>query len=172
MTGHTMWYPLEKKNKLKRRGVVRLKLAFSAEHNAQVAAQEHRHLLRILLLHEIEQEKIEKYCWCGRWSGPAEAIILQHSAQRGLLGRNVALAQWVEYIRVHQEHPLSFTLLNKLAIDLLRPIENNLFSDDEIRLFWDAAKKLLHSCLNSIRKIRRLTVGDRNTMTQLAAILG
>ncbi|CAL1673923.1 unnamed protein product [Lasius platythorax] len=171
-TGHTMWYTLDKKNKSKRRGVVKLRLAFSAEHNAQVAAQEHRHLLRVLLLHEIETEKIEKYCWCGRWSGPAEALILQHSAQRGLLARNLALAQWVEYARIHQEHPLSFTVFNKLAIDLLRPMDSGLFSADETRLFWDATKKVLYSCLNSIRKIRRLILGDRNVMMQLSAILG
>ncbi|XP_067210437.1 protein unc-13 homolog 4B isoform X4 [Linepithema humile] len=171
-TGHTMWYALEKKNKSKRRGVVKLRLAFSAEHNAQVAAQEHRHLLRVLLLHEIETEKIEKYCWCGRWSAPAEALILQHSAQRGLLARNLTLAQWVEYARIHQEHPLSFTVFNKLAVDLLRPMDSGLFSADETRLFWDATKKVLHSCLNSIRKIRRLTLEDRNTIMQLSAILG
>ncbi|XP_025154207.1 protein unc-13 homolog 4B isoform X4 [Harpegnathos saltator] len=171
-TGHTMWYALEKKNKTKRRGVVKLRLAFSAEHNAQVAAQEHRHLLRVLLLHEIETEKIEKYCWCGRWSGPAEALILQHSAQRGLLARNLALAQWVEYARIHQEHPLSFMVFNKLVIDLLRPMDSGLFSADEIRLFWDATKKVLYSCLNSVRKIRRLILGDKNAMTQLSAILG
>nr|XP_012141509.1 PREDICTED: protein unc-13 homolog D isoform X8 [Megachile rotundata] len=171
-TGHTMWYSLEKKNKSKRRGVVKLRLAFSAEHNAQVAAQEYRHLIRLLLLHEIENEKIEKYCWCGRWSAPAEVLLLQHSAQRGLLARNIALAQWVEYAGIHQEHPLNFTVFNKLAIDLLRPMENGLFSADETRLFWNATKKLLYSCLNSIRKIRRLTPGDKNTMTQLSAILG
>lgn len=171
-TGHTMWYGLEKKNKTKRRGVVKLRLAFSAEHNVQVAAQEHRHLLRVLLLHEIETEKIEKYCWCGRWSGPAEALILQHSAQRGLLARNLTLAQWVEYARIHQEHPLSFTVFNKLAVDLLRPLDNGLFSADEIKLFWDATKKVLYSCLNSVRKIRRLILGDKNAMTQLSAILG
>ncbi|XP_071872058.1 C2 and C2B_Munc13-like domain-containing protein staccato isoform X3 [Bombus fervidus] len=171
-TGHTMWYSLEKKNKSKRRGVVKLRLAFSAEHNAQVAAQEYRHLIRVLLLYEIETQKIEKYCWCGRWSAPAEVLLLQHSAQRGLLARNVTLAQWIEYSRIHQEHPLNFTVFNKLAIDLLRPMENGLFSVDETRLFWDATKKLLYSCLNSIRKIRRLTIGDKNAMTQLSAILG
>ncbi|XP_011633434.1 protein unc-13 homolog 4B isoform X4 [Pogonomyrmex barbatus] len=171
-TGHTMWYSLEKKNKTKRRGVVKLRLAFSAEHNAQVAAQEHRHLLRVLLLHEIEMEKIEKYCWCGRWSGPAEALILQHSAQRGLLARNLILAQWIEYARIHQEHPLSFTVFNKLAVDLLRPMDNDLFSADETKLFWNATKKVLFSCLNSIRKIRRLILGDKNTIVQLSAILG
>ena len=167
-----MWYALEKKNKSKRRGVVRLRLAFSAEHNTQVAAQEHRHLLRILLLHELETEKIEKYCWCGRWSGAAEALILQHSAQRGLLSRNVALAQWVEYSRIHQEHPLNFAIFNKLAVELLRPMETGLFSSDEVRLFWDATRKLLYSCFNSIRKIRRLSAGDKNVMAQMGAILG
>ncbi|XP_043520293.1 protein unc-13 homolog 4B isoform X10 [Frieseomelitta varia] len=171
-TGHTMWYSLEKKNKSKRRGVVKLRLAFSAEHNAQVAAQEYRHLIRVLLLHEIETQKIEKYCWCGRWSAPAEVLLLQHSAQRGLLARNVTLAQWIEYARIHQEHPLNFTVFNKLAIDLLRPMENGLFSPDETKLFWDATKKLLYSCLNSVRKIRRLPAGDKNAMTQLSAILG
>ncbi|XP_076293946.1 C2 and C2B_Munc13-like domain-containing protein staccato isoform X2 [Lasioglossum baleicum] len=171
-TGHSMWYSLEKKNKSKRRGVVKLRLAFSSEHNNRVAAQEHRHLIRVLLMHEIETEKIEKYCWCGRWSAPAEVLLLQHSAQRGLLERNVSLAQWIEYARIHQEHPLNFTVFSKLVIDLLRPLENDLFSLDETRLFWDATKKLLFSCLNSLRKIRRMTPGDKNAMAQLSAILG
>ncbi|CAG5090340.1 Similar to stac: Protein unc-13 homolog 4B (Drosophila melanogaster) [Cotesia congregata] len=172
VTGHTTWYSLEKKNKSKRRGVVRLRLAFSAEHNTQVAAQEHRHLVRILLLHELETEKVEKYCWCGRWSAPAEALILQHSAQRGLLARNVFLSQWVEYSRIHQQHPLHFAVFNKVAVELLRPLENGLFSKDEEKLFWDATKKIIYSCLNSIRKIRRLSAGDKNVMTQMGAILG
>ncbi|XP_057330186.1 protein unc-13 homolog 4B isoform X3 [Microplitis mediator] len=172
VTGHTTWYSLEKKNKSKRRGVVKLRLAFSAEHNTQVAAQEHRHLVRILLLHELETEKVEKYCWCGRWSAPSEALILQHSAQRGLLARNVSLAQWVEYSRIHQQHPLHFSVFNKVAVELLRPLENCLFSKDEEKLFWDATRKIIYSCLNSIRKIRRLSPGDKNVMTQMGAILG
>lgn len=151
---------------------MKLRLAFSSEHNTQVAAQEHRHLIRVLLMHEIEAGKLEKYCWCGRWSAPADALLKQHSAQRGLLFRNVTLAQWTEFARIHQEHPLNFTVFNKLLRDLLRPLENGLFSTDEARLFWDAAKKLVYSCLNCIRKIRRLTPGDKNTMTQLDAILG
>ncbi|XP_043272734.1 protein unc-13 homolog 4B isoform X3 [Venturia canescens] len=172
VTGHSMWYSLEKKHKSKRRGVVRLRLAFSAEHNTRVAAQEHRHLLRILLLYELETEKTEKYCWCGRWSAAAEALVLQHRAQKGLLARNVALSQWVEYSRIHQKHPLHFAVFNKLAIELLRPLESGLFSNDEVILFWDATRKLLHSCFNSIRKIRKLTDGDKNSMAQMSAVLG
>ncbi|KAF7995549.1 hypothetical protein HCN44_006656 [Aphidius gifuensis] len=172
VTGHTTWYSLEKKNKTKRRGVVKLKLIFSAEHNTQVAAQEHRHLIRILLLHEIDINKIEKYCWSGCWSSPAEVLIQQHIVQRGLLLRNVSLAQWIEYSKIHQQHPLNYSIFNKLAIELLRPLENGLFSNDEIKLFWDSTKKIIYSCLNSIRKIRRLTGGDRNAVSQVGSILG
>lgn len=167
-----MWYPLEKKNKSKRRGVVRLKLAFSAEHDTQVSCQEHRHLLRILLMHELDSQKIEKYCWSGKWSSPGEALILQHIAQRGLITRNVSLAEWVEFSRVHQEHPLNFTLFNKIILELLRPLENNLFSADETKLFWEATRKLIYSCLNCIRKIRKFPAEGNNVFHQLSAILG
>lgn len=54
----TMWYSLDKKHKASRQGVVKVRLAFSSEKNSQVAAQEHRHLLRILLLHELEMSKV------------------------------------------------------------------------------------------------------------------
>lgn len=56
--GMTMWYSLDKKNKVNRQGVVKVHLALSSEKNSQVAAQEHRHLLRILLLHELEMSKV------------------------------------------------------------------------------------------------------------------
>ncbi|XP_043464815.1 protein unc-13 homolog 4B isoform X5 [Leptopilina heterotoma] len=172
VSGNCMWYPLEKKNKSKRRGVVRLKLAFSAEHDTQVSCQEHRHLLRILLMHELDSQKMEKYCWAGKWSAPADALILQHVAQRGLLSRNVSLAEWVEFSRVHQEHPLSFTLFNKIILELLRPLENNLFSADETKLFWEATRKLIYSCLNCVRKIRKFPAEGNNVFHQLSAILG
>lgn len=53
-----MWFSLSKKSKLRRQGVVKVRLNFSSEKNSQVAAQEHRHLLRILLLHELENSKV------------------------------------------------------------------------------------------------------------------
>lgn len=56
--GMTMWLNLSKKSKLKRQGVLMARFNFSSEKNSQVAAQEHRHLLRILLLHELESSKV------------------------------------------------------------------------------------------------------------------
>lgn len=53
-----MWYSLDKKSKVSRQGVIKVRLALSSEKNSQVAAQEHRHLLRILLLHELEMSKV------------------------------------------------------------------------------------------------------------------
>lgn len=54
----TMWYSLDKKHKANRQGVIKVRLTFGSEKNSQVAAQEYRHLLRILLLHELEMSKV------------------------------------------------------------------------------------------------------------------
>lgn len=43
---------------MKRKGTVKLKMAFGSEKNTQVAAQEHRHILRLLLLHHIQTSKV------------------------------------------------------------------------------------------------------------------
>uniref|UniRef100_A0A1B0BSP5 Uncharacterized protein n=1 Tax=Glossina palpalis gambiensis TaxID=67801 RepID=A0A1B0BSP5_9MUSC len=48
------WYNLEKCNKTKSRGSILINLTWSAEKNKHVALQEHRHLLKLLLLHELE----------------------------------------------------------------------------------------------------------------------
>ena len=168
-----MWYSLDKKNKSKRRGLIKLRLAFSTEHNSQVAFQEHRHLLRLLLLHELENRKIERHTWLGSWSAPGEVVVLQHAVQRGMTPEQINLARWIEFATVHQEHQLSFQLFLQLANDLAGPLKTGSggFNDDETRLFWEAAKKVIHSGLNMLRKIRRLQVDKENTMKQLVAIL-
>lgn len=53
-----MWYSLDKKHKVNRRGVVKVHLAFGSEKNSQVAAQEHKHLIRMLLLHELDSAEV------------------------------------------------------------------------------------------------------------------
>lgn len=173
VAGLSMWYPLEKKNKTQHRGLVKLRLGFGAEHNVKVATQEHRHLLRILLLHELEREKVGKYCWAEKWSPAAQNLALQHAVQRNLLHTKICLAKWIEYAKVHQEHALSFTLFDGLLRELVRPLANKqVFSEDEVRLFWDAARRILHSCLNSIRKIRKFPLEGERLIEQLEAILG
>ncbi|XP_058798233.1 protein unc-13 homolog 4B-like isoform X2 [Phymastichus coffea] len=171
VTGHVAWYTLEKKNKSKRRGLIRLKLAFNSEHNTQVAFQEHRHLLRMLLLNELESQKVDKYSWNGKFPAAGEVIVLQHGVQRGLHNHRVGLARWIEFATIHQEHPLNFALFLQLADDLAGPTKSADFGDQEIRLFWDAARKVLHSGLNLLRKIRRLAIDKENAMRQLVAIL-
>jgi len=52
---------LEKKGKGKPQGNLLLKLSFGSEKNKQVAAQEHRHLLRVLLAHQMSVQKVNFY---------------------------------------------------------------------------------------------------------------
>lgn len=170
-SGQILWCTLEKKGKAKKQGDVKIRLNFSSEKNLQVAAQEHRHLIRLMLLHELENSKVEPYQWSGKFSHSAETIITQHLVQCGLTATAVTLAQWVEFINVHVDHPLSFIVFSLLLQKLVRPMQNGQISEDEEKLFWEAAKKLLPSCFNGIRKIRKLTHSDKNTLHQLSSIL-
>ncbi|XP_028162943.1 protein unc-13 homolog 4B isoform X3 [Ostrinia furnacalis] len=169
--GMTMWFNLSKKSKLRRQGVVKVRLNFSSEKNSQVAAQEHRHLLRILLLHELESSKVAPFWWCGNFSAPAEAILTQHAAQSGLTPTDNCLAQWSVFCAVTPDHPLSFALFNQLLDKLTKPLQSGLVSEEDGKLFWDGAKKLLPTCYSHIRKLRKKTAGDKTVMKTLREVL-
>lgn len=169
--GMTMWFSLSKKSKLKRQGVVKVRLNFSSEKNSQVAAQEHRHLLRIVLLHELENSKVAPYWWCGNFSAPAEAILTQHAAQSGINQLENSLVQWSVYCAVTPDHPLSFTLFNQLLDKISKPLQSALINEEDVKLFWDGAKKLLPTCFSHIRKLRKKTAGDKAVMKTLREVL-
>ncbi|XP_072932693.1 protein unc-13 homolog 4B [Epargyreus clarus] len=169
--GMTMWFNLSKKSKLRRQGVVKVRLNFSSEKNSQVAAQEHRHLLRILLLHELESSKVAPYWWCGNFSAPAEAVLTQHAAQSGLNQLDNHLAQWIVFCAITADHPLSFALFNSLLDKIAKPLQSGLINEEDVKLFWDGAKKLLPTCFSHIRKLRKKTAGDKTVMKTLREVL-
>ncbi|KAJ8716635.1 hypothetical protein PYW07_003262 [Mythimna separata] len=169
--GMTMWFSLSKKSKLRRQGVVKVRLNFSSEKNSQVAAQEHRHLLRIILLHELENSKVAPYWWCGNFSAAAEAILTQHAAQSGLSANDNTLAQWAVYCAITTDHPLSFALFNTLLDKITKPLQSGLVNEEDVKLFWDGARKLLPTCYSHIRKLRKKTAGDKAVMKTLREVL-
>ncbi|CAH1712257.1 unnamed protein product [Chironomus riparius] len=171
-SGLTMWYNLDKKGKTRTQGTIKVRLNFSSEKNDQVASQEHRHLLKILLYNELELSKVAHYWWSGKFSQMAEIIITQHQAQSGLTDIDVAFAQWSVFTEVHQQHPLSFELFESILDVLIRPIQTkNVSHDEEISLFWEATKRLLPSCFGIIRKLRKKLAGDSNAMKHLIKAL-
>ncbi|KFB34815.1 AGAP003164-PA-like protein [Anopheles sinensis] len=170
-SGMLMWYNLDKKNKVRRQGTLRIRLNFSSEKNSQVAAQEHRHLLRILLLHELESSKVAPYWWSGKFTIQGEAILTQHSAQSGLSSTTEAFIQWSVFTAIHHDHPLSFVLFDTLLEKLVTPIQTHAVSEEELRGFWEATKKLLPSCFTVIRKLRKKNTGDKTALKTLAGAL-
>ncbi|XP_055678420.1 protein unc-13 homolog 4B isoform X4 [Lutzomyia longipalpis] len=170
-SGLVLWYNLDKKNRLKSRGLIKIRLSFSSEKNNRVAAQEHRHLLRILLLHELETSKVAPYWWSGKFTDKGESVLTQHTAQSGLSLMDVSLVEWSVYAGIHVEHPLAFSLFDKLLDRVIRPIQSEAISVEEVKLFWDATKKLLPSCFAIIRKLRKKTAGDKNCVKTLMEVL-
>ncbi|KAH8358960.1 hypothetical protein KR093_003577 [Drosophila rubida] len=171
ISGLTIWYNLEKGSKTKSRGSVLVNLALSAEKNKNVAIQEHKHLLKLLLIHELETSQVANYWWNGKFSSMAEAIRTQHAVQSGLSPYDCALSQWHAYSTVHETHKLNFTLFNTI-LDILVPTINCLQNDSEdFKIFWDGAKRILPSCFSVLRKLRSKSVGDNKILKALSEVL-
>lgn len=166
-----MWFSLDKKNKPRNQGLIKLRLSFSAEKNTKVAVQEHKHLLRIALLHELEMSKVAPYWWSGKFSDQGEAVIAQHAAQSGISANARALAQWSAFTTIHANHALSFKLFENLLEKLLRLLNSAEISVEDRKMFWEGVKKLLPSCFSIIRNIRKKTSSDKNCMKMLTESL-
>jgi BAI1-associated protein 3 len=171
-SGLTMWYNLEKKNKLKAQGLIKIRMNFSSEKNDQVAIQEHRHLLRLLLLHELETSKVAQYWWSGKFTASGEHVLVQHAAQSGLTDVDEAFAQWSIFTEIHPQYPLAFSLFDGILDKLIRPVQTkSVYHEDELNIFWEATKRLLPSCFSKIRKIRKDIAGEKNVLKTLTEVL-
>lgn len=166
-----MWFNLDKKNKPKHQGLIKLRLSFSAEKNCKVAVNEHKHLLRVLLLHELESSRVAPYWWSGKFTEQAEAVIAQHAAQSGINTNTRAIAQWSAYTTIHSNHALSFKLFEILLEKLLRFLNSPDMHVEDKKLFWEGVKKLLPSCFSVIRNIRKKTSSDKNAIKMLNEVL-
>lgn len=130
-----------------------------------------QHLLRILLMYELESSKVAPFWWSGKFSAQGEAVIAQHSTQSGLTTNNCVLAQWSAFTTVHTSHSLAFKLFETLLEKLVRHIRTAELSGDEVKMFWEGIRKLLPSCFSVIRNIRKRTVGDKNSVKILNEIV-
>lgn len=169
-----MWFSLDKKHKHKPQGQVQVRLSFSSEKNKRVAAQEHRHLLQILLEHELEKSKWQPLCWAGQFSGAAQAVITQHSAQSGLSTVDTTLARWSVFTAVHATiKPLAFSMFESLLDQLVRALQADTVDESDVTLFWTGVRKLLPSCFTVVRKMRKKNAtADKGQAKLLADVLG
>lgn len=162
---------MEKGNKTKSRGSILVNLALSAEKNKHVAVQEHRHLLKLLLMHELESSQVANYWWCGKFSTNAETIRLQHAVQSGLSNFECALSQWSVYATIHEEHPLSFSLFNYILDTVIPVLKCQLNESEDMKSFWDGVKRILPSTFAVLRKLRAKNVSDKQILKTLCEVL-
>ncbi|XP_026688520.1 protein unc-13 homolog 4B-like [Diaphorina citri] len=94
-------------------------MTFGSEKNCQVATQEYKHLVRNLLLYHLDKRKIEAYKWKGEFDLLAQTLIRQHVAQSNVSTSDQSLAEFSEFVAVHLDHPLSFTVFSHLLDHLI-----------------------------------------------------
>lgn len=127
----------------------------------------------MLLHYEFDTMDFPRYTWIENWPTPAKVILLQHGVQRGLADHQQAMIRWIEYATVHQKYFFdSKVFLDLLEGHLSKGIKNDLFAEKELRLFWKAAKKILQTNFEFIRKLQKDNpVDDNIEIKQLISIL-
>lgn len=139
-------------------GRIKMKLNLSSEktYRDAYASKDHRHLLKVILYHELEKSQVADYSWCGKFSENAEIIIAHHQAQSVLSHIEAAFAQWAVFTEVNQHYSLSLEMFDKILDVLVHPIQNmNVPHAEEINVFWESTRRLLPSCFGIIENLRK-----------------
>lgn len=156
--GITAWYNLEKNyEKVMSQGMIKIKAKRIAQRGDHVcdANQEYCHLLKLLLYRELMDSQVAAYWWNGNFDVISRKLILHHQLQSALSDVEDAFAQWTVYSEVHQHHPLSFELFEKILRVLIPEIQNNdIINRKNIEIFWTKAQYVLASCFDSILLLR------------------
>ena len=108
-------------------------MALGTEKEKKVAAQEYRHVLHLLLVHELDEEAVEPHQWSGQFKNKCSTYVLnQLQWQGGLTQMDMDLAKWLVYSRVQCDHPLNANLFTPLLQKITGYLENQSISDDEV----------------------------------------
>ncbi|CAG7828570.1 unnamed protein product [Allacma fusca] len=166
--GFDKWFNLESKNGNgnKKKGEIHLRMVMGAEKDKKVAAQEYRHVLHLLLVHELDEENIQTHAWDGQFSKHSEYILNQLRWQGGLLPHDIDMAKWLVYTRVQCEHPLNAKLFPPIFSAVLEHHRKEAISDDEMRKFWFASEKLLDNFSSFVRNIHQCFLSNSTATTQ------
>jgi len=108
-------------------------MALGTEKEKKVAIQEYRHVLHLLLVHELDEEAVAPYEWNGVFKNKNSSYVLnQLQWQGGLTSMDVDLAKWLVYARVQCDHPLNANLFPPLMQKIAGYLASQSISDDEV----------------------------------------
>ncbi|XP_035714351.1 protein unc-13 homolog 4B isoform X3 [Folsomia candida] len=150
----------------KKKGEVHLRMALGAEKEKKVAAQEYRHVLHLLLVHELDEENVPPHEWDGKFAKHSEFILRQLELLGGLNQKDVDMARWLVYTRVQCEHPLNVKVFPVLFKTLVNYVKGGLLGDDDIRKFWFATEKLVENFATFFKNIHQCFLSNGGGVTQ------
>jgi len=119
-------------NGSKKKGDIHLRVVLGAEKEKKVAAQEYRHVLHLLLVHELDEENIEPHKWDGHFAKYSDFILKQLQLLGGLSQKDIDIAKWLVYTRVQCEHPLDAKIFYPIFQTLIQYVKNQSIGDDEV----------------------------------------
>ncbi|TRY76437.1 hypothetical protein TCAL_00056 [Tigriopus californicus] len=169
------WLELEKpdmKSKSKKkRGEVNISLALSTEKDQHLTSQEHKHLLKILFAHELQNNHCEPFTWNGTFSKESVTILAQHAVQGKITGAETALSRWLVYAHTHCDLPLDYRVFHPILEKLHYAITQNLFHVDDEENFIETAVIFTHHATEFLRKHRHYMANNPELTLQVEYIL-
>jgi hypothetical protein len=107
-------------------------MVLGAEKEKKVAAQEYRHVLHLLLVHELDEENVEPHQWDGQFAKYSDFILRQLQLLGGLTQKDIDIAKWLVYTRVQCEHPLNAKVFPPIFQTIIQYVKNQTIVDDEV----------------------------------------
>jgi len=130
-------------------GQIRLRMTVGSAKDKNVASQEFRHVLYLLLIYDLDTSGVLRYGWDGRFSkSESETILGRLQRQGGLLESDVDLAKWLVYTQVQSKFPLDTRIFAPLFLVLVEHLKQGVFDEVDVGDFQRFYKKNVHFCNN------------------------
>jgi len=126
------WYSLRNHEK---RGELYIETALGIEKMGDKAVQQYQLMLQLLLIHEVASSAVV-FEWQDFKEPWAEYVLRQLRTGWGISEKEVLLAKWQAYVRIHTIFPLKGRLFPMLANDVFQKVsESKYYNTQEVRDF-------------------------------------
>ncbi|CAG7662169.1 unnamed protein product [Allacma fusca] len=130
-------------------GKIYLRVMIGPEKDKTVAVTEYRHVLQVLVIHELKQNDDKNIPWGGELSEHSECILKQLRLQGALRSSDINLAKFYVYSHAHYDHRINAKLFLSTLKAIWEDHKNEQMSADvtifsyEAKIFWIAAERFL-----------------------------
>jgi len=117
-------------------GQIRLKMALGLQKEKDKSLQEFCQILTLLIIHELETGKkvnMMPFQWDEHFGIWSSYICRQLKWMGGFRSKDVLLAKWQSYTKMHIKFPLSLKMMSLFLQEILQKVKDNIFNSLQVK---------------------------------------